>query len=94
MDQGTGAMMTALVAALEKVSHQNAYWTSRKMEKISRSPFKQYIEKITRTINEATRDPSMYLKNKVKTLIHQALKRLSRTRNYFGVIFIICMRLL
>jgi hypothetical protein len=49
-------------------------WTETKEEK---NPSKHYVEKVTSTVGEATRDNLLYLKGKANTPIYITLKALT-----------------
>lgn len=77
VDKGASAMMTAMVASLDKLALKTLFgrvekWTETKETK----PPKHYVEKVTSTIGEATRDNIMYIKQKVNIPVFRALKAL------------------
>ncbi|MCF6093923.1 ISLre2 family transposase, partial [Microaerobacter geothermalis] len=77
VDKGASAMMTAMVAFIDKLALKTLFGRVEKwsVPKESKPP-KYYVEKVTSTIGEATRDNLLYLKQKIHIPIHQALKAL------------------
>ncbi|HHU61181.1 MAG TPA: ISLre2 family transposase [Natronincola sp.] len=79
VDTGVSAMMTGLVAYFDKQVLKTLFgrverWIEDKEEK---NPPKHYLEKVTSTVGEVTRDNLTYLKGKANTPIYRALKALS-----------------
>ncbi|MDQ0220751.1 ISLre2 family transposase [Peribacillus cavernae] len=78
VENGANAMMTALVASLDKLALKTLFgrvekWNETKEEK---NPPKHYVEKVTSTIGEATRDNIEYLKGKANIPVYRALQAL------------------
>lgn len=78
VENGANAMMTAMVASLDKLVLKTLVgrvekWSETKEEK---NPPKHYLEKVTNTIGEATRDNIQYLKRKANIPIYKALQGL------------------
>lgn len=79
VEDGLNAMFTGLVAYLDHLALKTLFgrverWTESKGEK---NPPKHYVEKVTSTVGEATRDNLLYLKGKANTPIYKALKALT-----------------
>lgn len=79
VENGLNAMFTGLVAYLDHLALKTLFgrverWTESKEEK---NPPKHYVEKVTSTVGEATRDNLLYLKGKANTPIYKALKALT-----------------
>lgn len=79
VEKGVSAMITGLVAFLDNLALKTLFgrverWTETKKEN---NPPKHYVEKVTSTIGEATRDNLLYLKGKVNIPVYKALKGLS-----------------
>ena len=79
VEKGVSAMITGLVAFLDNLALKTLFgkverWTETKGEK---NPPKHYVEKVTSTVGEATRDNLLYLKGKANTPIYKALKALT-----------------
>lgn len=65
VENGLNAMFTGLVAYLDHLALKTLFgrverWTESKEEK---NPPKHYVEKVTSTVGEATRDNLLYLKD-------------------------------
>lgn len=77
VEEGASAMMTAMVARMDKlplrtlIGHVKS-WTEPEETK----PPKHYLEKVTSTIGEATRDNIMYLKRRANIPVYRALNDL------------------
>lgn len=79
VDKGVSAMMTGLVAFLDKLSLKTLFgrvesWTEAKEEK--KLP-RRFVKKMTSTIKQTTRDNLLYLKNKANIPIYKTLKELT-----------------
>ena len=79
VEKGVSAMITGLVAFLDKLALKTLFgrverWTETKEEK---NPPRHYVEKVTSTIGEATRDNLLYLKGKANIPVYKALKALA-----------------
>lgn len=79
VDKGVSAMMTGLVAFLDKLSLKTLFgrvesWTEMKEEK--KLP-RRFVKKMTSTIKQTTRDNLLYLKNKANIPIYKTLKELT-----------------
>ncbi len=79
VEKGVSAMLTGLVAFLDKLALKTLFgrverWTETKEEK---NPPRHYVEKVTSTIGEATRDNLLYLKGKANIPVYKALKALA-----------------
>ncbi|MBY0053098.1 ISLre2 family transposase [Brevibacillus agri] len=78
VEKGKSAMITALVAHLDQLGLKTLFgrvekWTEAKKED---KPARYYLEKVTRTVGEMTRDNIRYLKGKVNIPVYLALKAL------------------
>jgi hypothetical protein len=79
VEKGVSAMITGLVAFLDNLALKTLFgrverWTETKEEK---NPPRHYVEKVTSTIGEATRDNLLYLKGKANIPVYKALKALA-----------------
>ncbi len=75
-EKGVSALITGLVAYLDNLALKTLFgrverWTETTKEK---TPPRHYVEKVTRTIGEATRDNLLYLKGKANIPMYKALK--------------------
>lgn len=79
VEKGVSAMITGLVALLDNLTLKTLFgrverWSEAKEEK---KPPRHYVEKVTSTVGEATRDNLSYLKGKANIPVYKALKALS-----------------
>lgn len=79
VEKGASAMMTGLVAFLDHLTLKTLFgrvdsWTENKEEE---NPPKHYVEKVTSTIGEVTRDNLLYLKGRANIPVYKALKELA-----------------
>lgn len=79
VEKGVSAMITGLVAFLDNLALKTLFgkvegWTETKEEK---NPPKHYVEKVTSTIGEVTRDNLLYLKGKANIPVYKTLKELA-----------------
>lgn len=79
VDKGVSAMMTGLVAYLDKMNLQTMFgrverWTETKQEE---NPPKHYVEKVTSTIGETIRGNMPYLNHTARKPIYKALNAIA-----------------
>jgi Uncharacterised protein family (UPF0236) len=78
VEKGASAMITGLVAFLDNLGLKTLFgrvesWTGPDEQK---KPPKHYVEKVTSTIGEATRDNIRYLNGKANIPVYRALQSL------------------